>query len=119
MPLTGVLRWCWARSAGLRGVRVVCFAANSLRRPPGVPAGGGVRVVWLASARKPVRVSPYLGFPRPGVVIGDQAATDGVLARLGYAFLQYRPHLGRVPAGPLLMCQCGRLVRRLLFTRSG
>ena len=79
-----------------------------------------MRVVYLASARKPLRISPYLGFPRPGVVIGDQVATDGVLAwRLGYTFLQYRPHLDRAPAGPRLMYQCGRLVRPLLFRRSG
>lgn len=102
------------------GVQVVCFATNSLRRPSVVPAGGDVRVVYLAAARKPLRMSPYLGLPRPGVVIGDQIATDGVLARrLGYAFLQYRPQLDSAPAGPWLMYQCGRLVRPLLFTRPG
>jgi hypothetical protein len=102
------------------GVQVVCFATNSLRRPSVVPAGGDVRVVYLAAARKPLRVSPYLGLPRPGVVIGDQVATDGVLARrLGYAFLQYRPPLDSAPAGPRLMYQCGRLVRPLLFARPG
>jgi hypothetical protein len=53
------------------------------------------------------------------VVIGDQIATDGVLARrLGYAFVQYRPPLEGVPVGPRLMSQCGRLVRPLLFTRT-
>jgi hypothetical protein len=102
------------------GVQVVCFATNSLRRPSGVPGGAGVRVVYLASADKPLRIAAYRGFPRPGVVIGDQVATDGILARrLGYAFVQYRPPPGRIPAGPQLMNRFGRLVRPLLFTRAG
>ncbi len=102
------------------GVQVVCFATNSLRRPSGLPPGTGVRVVYLTSAGKPLRIASYRGFPRPGVVIGDQLATDGILARrLGYAFVQYRPPLGRLPAGPRLMDRFGRLVRPLLFTRPG
>lgn len=101
------------------GVQVVCFATNSLRRPSGVPAGAGVRVVYLASAGKPLRIAAYRSFPRPGVVIGDQVATDGILARrLGYTFVQYRPPLGGIPAGPQLMNLFGRLVRPLLFTRA-
>jgi predicted HAD superfamily phosphohydrolase YqeG len=108
------------QAAAVAGVRVVCFATNSLRRPSMVPAGGNVQVVYLTAARKPLRVAPYREFPRPGVVIGDQLATDGVLARrLGYVFLQYRPRLDHPPAGPRLMYQCGRLVRPLLFTRPG
>lgn len=106
------------RAAAIPGLRVVCFATNSPRRPSVIPAGGRVRVVWLASAGKPLRISPYRHFPRPGVVIGDQIATDGVLARrLGYVFVHYRPHLDCIPAGPWLMYQCGRLVRPLLFTQ--
>ena len=102
------------------GVRVVCFATNSARRPSVVPQGAGVRVVYLASAGKPLRTAPYGSFPRPGAVIGDQLATDGILARrLGYAFVQYRPPLDRLPAGPRLMDRVGRLVRPLLFTRPG
>jgi hypothetical protein len=107
------------RIVAVPGVQVVCFATNSLRRPSVVPADAGVQVVYLASARKPLRAAPYRGFPRPGVVTGDQVATDGVLARrLGYTFLQYRPHLDRTPAGPWLMYQFGRLLRPLLFTRA-
>ena len=61
----------------------------------------------------------YRGFPLPGVVIGDQVATDGILARrLGYAFVLHRPP-GRIPAGPRLMNRLGQLVRPLLFTRAG
>lgn len=101
-------------------VEMVCFATNSARRPVAVPGAGDVRVVYLASAGKPVRVAPYRDFPRPGAVIGDQVATDGILARrLGYAFVEYRPRLETVPAGPRLMGRLGALVRPLVFTRPG
>ncbi len=59
-----------------------------------------MRVVYLASAGKPLRTTPYRGFPRPGMVIGDQVATDGVLARrLGYAFVLFDPQLRKFPSG--------------------
>jgi len=109
--------------AVLPAVEVVCFATNSVRRPsavpgePGVPGEPRVRVVYLASAGKPLRTAPYLGFPRPGMVIGDQVATDGILARrLGYAFVLFDPRLRTVPLGPRLMDAGGRLLRPLLFT---
>jgi predicted HAD superfamily phosphohydrolase YqeG len=95
-----------AQVAAIPGVQVVCLATNSLRRPSQLPDVEGVRMVWLAGAAKPLRTAPYREFPRPGVVIGDQVTTDGLLAsRLGYVFLQYRPPLDR------------RLIRPLLFTR--
>jgi len=103
----------------LPAVQVVCFATNSLRRPTAVPSGGAVQVVYLASANKPVQTMAYRHFPRPGMVIGDQVATDGILARrLGYEFLLFDPQLTGVPAGPRLMGAWGRLVRPLLFTRA-
>jgi predicted HAD superfamily phosphohydrolase YqeG len=99
---------------------VVCFATNSLRRPSAVPSQAAVQVVYLASAGKPVQTAAYRHFPRPGVVIGDQVATDGILARrLGYVFLLFDPQLTGVPPGPRLMGAWGRLVRPLLFTRAG
>ncbi|HYB16815.1 MAG TPA: hypothetical protein VEF71_15260 [Streptosporangiaceae bacterium] len=105
--------------AALPAVQVVCFATNSLRRPSAVPDQPGVRVVYLASAGKPFRTAAYLGFPRPGMVIGDQIATDGILARrLGYAFVMVDPQLTEVPTGPRLMAASGRLVRPLLFRRT-
>jgi len=105
--------------AVLPAVQVVCFATNSVRRPSVVPSQAAVRVVYLASANKPVQTAAYRHFPRPGVVIGDQVATDGILARrLGYAFLLFDPQLKEVPAGPRLMGAWGRLVRPLLFTRA-
>ena len=90
--------------AAVPTVQVVCFATNSLRRPSAIPSAPGVRVVYLASAGKPLRTAPYRDFPRPGVVIGDQVATDGILAsRLGYTFVLVNPEQMDIPAGPRLM----------------
>ena len=81
-----------------------------------VPDVGG----HLAAAGKPLRTAPYRDFPRPGVVIGDQVGTDGILARrLDYAFVLYDPRALGAPAGPRLMGAWGRLVRPLLYTRDG
>ena len=100
-------------------VSVVCFATNSDRRPSagyGGSGSGGPRVVYLAAARKPFWTAPYRDFPRPGVVVGDQVATDGILARrLGYTFLHYCPDLAHVPPGPRLMYELGRPLEPLLF----
>jgi hypothetical protein len=105
--------------AAVPGLRVVCFATNSLRHPSALPDWAGVRVIYLPSAGKPLRTAPYRRFPRPGVVIGDQVVTDGILAlRLGYAFVLYDPCLA-VPPGPRLMTICGRVVQALLFRRGG
>jgi len=99
-------------------VQVVCFSTNSARRPSSPLAGDGVRAEYLALAGKPLRTAPYRDFPRPGVVIGDQLATDGALARrLGYTFLQYYPDPGSLPLGPRLMDWTGQLLRPLFFTR--
>ena len=107
------------KAATVPGVAVVCFATNSARRPASVPSHPGLRVVYLASADKPLRTAPYAGFPRPGAVIGDQVATDGLLAwRLGYAFLQYWPRWSGAPWGPRLLNYGGRVLRPLLFTGS-
>ena len=106
--------------AAVPGLQVVCFSTNSARRPSAVPAAEGVHVVYLASAGKPLRTTAYQGFPRPGVVVGDQLATDGILARrLGYTFLLYDPRLDGLPVGPRLMAAVGRLMRPLFFTQRG
>ena len=98
------------------GVRAVVFATNSARTPTALPPVSGVRVTYLASARKPVRTAPYRGLPRPGAVVGDQLPTDGLLAyRLGFTFLHWDPGLGGVPLGPRLMRLAGRPVRPLFF----
>jgi predicted HAD superfamily phosphohydrolase YqeG len=103
----------------LPDVSVVCFATNSDRRPSAVPATAGMRVMYVSSAHKPFRVAAYRNLPRPGVVVGDQATTDGILAsRLGFTFLHYAPALSGIPLGPRLMGYCGRLVLPVLH-RSG
>jgi len=105
--------------SALPALQVLCFATNSPRRPTVVPSRSGMQVVYLASAGKPLRISAYRRFPRPGVVIGDQVATDGILARrLDYTFVLFDPQLTGIPAGPRLMAAWGRLVRPLLYTRG-
>jgi hypothetical protein len=52
-------------------------------------------------------------------VIGDQVATDGLLARrLGYTFLHWSPQLAGVPLRPRLMGLLGRLAQPLFRTRK-
>ena len=103
----------------LPSVRVLVFATNSVRRPSAIPASPDIEVTYLASAGKPLRTAPYRGLPQPGAVVGDQVATDGVLARrLGFTFLHYQPRLGDVPLGPRLMHGLGQLALPLLFSRS-
>ena len=111
-------------------VRAVVFSTNSSRRPSVLPAAAGpadagrgdgaaLRVEYVVSAAKPLRIAPYRGLPRPGAVIGDQLPTDGILAyRLGYLFLHYDPPYGHVPIGPRLMHRWGRVVRPVLFGRQ-
>ncbi|HUC24400.1 MAG TPA: hypothetical protein VMA73_16955 [Streptosporangiaceae bacterium] len=113
--LAGVL----ARVAAVPGLEVVCFATNSARCPGVIPAAPGIRVMYLSSARKPLRIARYQSLPKPGIVIGDQVATDGVLARrLGYTFLHYTPRLEGVPAGPRLLQRCGEFTLPFLFKGS-
>lgn len=102
----------------LDGVRVLCFATNSARRPSRLPAGTAAKVIYLASAAKPLQIAQYQSLPVPGVVIGDQVLTDGVLARrLGYAFLHYCPDPAGMPLGPRLLRYCGWPVLPFLFRR--
>jgi predicted HAD superfamily phosphohydrolase YqeG len=100
------------------GLKVVCFSTNSLRRPSLMPSSK-VRAVYLSAAGKPLRTSQYRDFPRPGAVVGDQVATDGILARrLGYTFLECPPP-DHMPPGPRVMHGLGSLVRPLVFTGHG
>ncbi len=101
--------------AAVPGLRVVCFATNSARRPSRLPYVPGMRVSYVLSAGKPLRIGPYAQLPRPGVVIGDQVITDGLLARrLGYTFLHYR-HPQDQPMGSRLLDGLGQSVRSLAF----
>ena len=106
--------------AAIGGVQVVCFATNSARLPSVLPAAPpGLQVRYVVSARKPLRTAPYADLPRPGVVVGDQIATDGLLARrLGFSFLHFQPPPGTVPAGPQALMRWGEVLRPLIFART-
>jgi predicted HAD superfamily phosphohydrolase YqeG len=100
-------------------LQVLVFSTNSARRPTVLPSVPGVRVLYLASAGKPLRTGPYRDLPRPGAVVGDQLATDGLLAfRLGFTFLHWDPPLTGVPPGPRVLHRLGRLARPLFFTEN-
>jgi len=101
------------------GLAAVCFATNSRRHLLSAIASDSQAVRYLASARKPMRTAAYLDLPRPGVVIGDQVATDGFLAwRLGYSFIHYDPNC-HIPLGPRLMRYLGYSIQPFLFNRRG
>jgi hypothetical protein len=103
------------RLAHVPGLRAVCFATNSARRPSHLPDIPGIRVSYVLSAGKPLHLGPYAKLPRPGVVIGDQVMTDGLLARrLDFTFLHYR-HSRGAPIGPRVLDACGQLLRPLVF----
>jgi predicted HAD superfamily phosphohydrolase YqeG len=108
------------RADAIPGLKVVCFSTNSLRRPSLMPdTGTKVRAVYLSAAGKPLRTAQYRDFPRPGAVVGDQMATDGILARrLGYTYLECPPP-DHMPLGPRMMQGLGSLVRPLVFTGHG
>lgn len=118
--LEHVLRELWSASA----IHAIGFSTNSSRwcsvadiMIDGVRVGDHERqVFYLASARKPLNIAAYRDLPHPGIVVGDQIATDGALARrLGYSFLHYRPRYA-APPGPRMMGLIGRPLRRALFT---
>jgi predicted HAD superfamily phosphohydrolase YqeG len=91
----------------------VGFATNSLRRLTGAPAGDAF---FVTAARKPLLTRPYRDLPRPAVLVGDQLATDGVLAwRLGFAFAYLRHPESRHPRGPALLRLVSRPLRHLLL----
>ncbi|NUP48661.1 MAG: hypothetical protein HOW97_15350 [Catenulispora sp.] len=108
-----------ARLESIPGRQSVLFATNSVRRPTALPGLAGARVGYRSSAVKPLRSKGYRELPRPGLVVGDQLATDGALAwRLGFGFVHYAPPRERVPAGPRLLMAFGELLRPLLFRPS-
>jgi predicted HAD superfamily phosphohydrolase YqeG len=98
------------------GVDVVGFATNSLRHLQLVPRQD-VELLYLSAARKPFALAQYEGLPHPGIVVGDQIATDGVLARrLGFAFAHVQYSRFSPPRGPRLMRQVGKPLRGWLFS---
>lgn len=97
-------------------IELVVFATNSRRDVPVSDPAPYLSVRYLAMAIKPLRTAPYRYLPMPGAFVGDQIATDGVLAwRLGYAFVHYRPDLPRLPLGPRMMSKLGVPLKPLLF----
>ena len=105
-----------AASLGGLHCEEIVFATNAWRRPSALTARGAARLDYVAHAGKPVRVERFRGLAGPGVVVGDQIATDGVLARrLGYTFVHYVPGGLSRPPGTQLMHAFGRPLRHLLF----
>jgi hypothetical protein len=99
--------------AEVPGLDAVGFATNSLRRLSGAVAGDAF---FVTAARKPLLTRPYRDLPRPAVLVGDQMATDGVLAwRLGFAFAYLRHPEPRHPGGPAVLRLLGAPLRHLLF----
>lgn len=93
-------------------VQTVVFATNSSRTPSVIPQVTGIRIDYRARAVKPLRLHYLAGLPAPGVVIGDQTATDGLLAyRLGYDFIRYRVDRARIPVGPRIMNALGACLK--------
>lgn len=89
------------------------FVSNSDREPPEVLRTG---CRYVGSANKPWRIKVYQGLPRPGLVLGDQILTDGLLAyRLGYSFIHYRQSGEHTPLLPMLQEILGKLVRPFIF----
>jgi hypothetical protein len=97
----------------------IVFATNAWRSPTHPPTRPGRRIGYVAHAGKPLRTARFRDLARPGVVVGDQIATDGLLAwRLGYGFAHYNPPGVDLPFGPRLMRALGRPLGHVLF-RSG
>lgn len=108
-----------ARLSTLHSLLVVHFSTNSHRQSLSLPPNYLFSLKYTAAACKPLRTRLYDDLPRPGAVIGDQIATDGVLAwRLGFAFLHFTPPPDELPLGPKVMSMMGRPLLPLLFRPS-
>jgi predicted HAD superfamily phosphohydrolase YqeG len=109
-----------SRAEAQTAIKIICFASNSARHPSVTLKSESIRVVYLNSAHKPLRIRPYERLPRPGIVVGDQILTDGLLAgRLGYMFLYYDPQLRNVPIWPRVMKVSGSLLGPFIFRKAG
>ncbi|HUA30755.1 MAG TPA: hypothetical protein VMC03_17865 [Streptosporangiaceae bacterium] len=106
--------------SAIPGIEFIGFVTNSRRRTPVTSQVGGPNVFYVSSAHKPLLIERYRHLPRPGAVIGDQLATDGIFAwRLGFDFLHYNPGAGESPPGVRLMNLTGSLLRPLFFNSAG
>jgi len=106
------------RLTAIPGIECIGFVTNSRRHA--LAAGvSKVRTFYVSSAHKPFRAGRYRGLPRPGVVIGDQLATDGILAwRLDFTFIHYCPRGEGSPAGVRIMHLAGSALRPLFFSAA-
>ena len=112
---TGIAAFVDRLAADPGRIQSLVFATNSTRRPGPLP-GGHPFVRYISHAGKPLRTDPFRGLVRPGVVVGDQIPTDGVLAwRLGLTFVHYIPEGLDVPLGPRVMHALGYPLHRPLF----
>lgn len=101
------------------GIDVVGFATNSARRVALEARPGGPEVFYRATACKPFVTAPYRDLPRPAALVGDQIATDGLLAwRLGFAFGHLLPGADGAPLGPRAMRLVGMPLAPLIFARG-
>jgi predicted HAD superfamily phosphohydrolase YqeG len=97
-------------------IAVIGFATNSLRHLKITPDQGGVRTFYVSRAVKPFATRRHRALPHPGVLVGDQIATDGLLAwRLGFAFAHVQHSDSGRPFGPRLMHHLGRPLASRLF----
>ncbi len=111
----GVERFAGTLSA-IPGIEFIGFVTNSRRHTAVTSPAGGPTIFYVSSAHKPLQIQRYRGLPRPGVVVGDQLATDGILAwRLGFDFLHYDPVTEDSPPGVRIMNRTGNLLRPLFF----
>lgn len=105
--------------SAIPGIEFLGFVTNSRRRATVTSRDGGPSVFYVSSAHKPLLIKRYRRLPRPGAVVGDQLATDGILARrLGFAFLRYNPDARESPPGVRIMNLTGNLLRPLFFNAS-
>jgi predicted HAD superfamily phosphohydrolase YqeG len=118
--LSGGVERVASQLSAIAGIEFLGFVTNSRRRVPLTSPAGGPRVFYVSSAHKPLLIQPYRRLPRPGAVIGDQLATDGIFAwRLGFDFLQYQPDAAQSPPGVRIMNLTGHLLRPLFFNATG
>ena len=100
----------------VQDIDVIGFATNSRRHLAINPHHDDVRAFYISQAAKPFVTRRHRALPHPGVLVGDQIATDGLLAwRLGFAFAHVQHSNSRRPWGPRLMHQLGRPLTSILF----
>jgi hypothetical protein len=114
--LSGGVERLATKLSAIPGIEFLGFVTNSRRRISVTSRAGGPRVFYVSAARKPLLIQRYRRLPRPGAVVGDQLATDGIFAwRLGFDFLHYNPGAGESPPGVRIMNLTGSLLRPLFF----